>query len=194
MLMSRPEDRIQPIADAPADSVPQARPAVEPPRAGHPLGPLWQWVSLDGPFGGRVYAAGVLAFSITVMTVAARLNPTGLREGTHQQLGLPPCGFVTMTGLPCPTCGMTTAFSHTIRGQVVQAVESQPAGFVLAVGTILAGVLAAVAMATGRRPALNWYRINPVHLVWIGSVLFVAAWGVKIVLYLLENGSRMPPG
>ena len=31
--------------------------------------------------------------------------------GTHQQLGLPPCNFVTLTGYPCPACGMTTSFA-----------------------------------------------------------------------------------
>ena len=94
-----------------------------------------------------------------------------------------------MTGLPCPTCGMTTAFAYTIHGHVLKAIHAQAAGFVAAVVLLATGVFALIAVVTGRRPAVNWYRINPVHLVWVGCALFVAAWGVKILLYLLAGGS-----
>lgn len=156
----------------------------------HPLGPLISLVRLDGAVAGRLYAAGVLAAVVAIFTVAARLHPQGLTHGTHRQLGLPPCGFVVMAGLPCPTCGMTTSFAHTIRGDLWQAVYSQAAGFVLAVGTLAAGGVAFFAMLTGRRPALNWYRINPMHVVWGACILFVGAWGVKILIFLVEGGSN----
>jgi len=153
-------------------------------KPGHRLGPLWSMVPLDSRFGGRLYAAGVLAAVIAVFGVAAGLHPDGLSHGAHQQLGLPPCGFVVMTGLPCPTCGMTTAFAHTIRGQLVQALHAQAAGLLLALATLGVGGVALMALITGRRPALNWYRINPVHVVWATCGLFVAAWAVKILLFL----------
>jgi hypothetical protein len=146
-------------------------------------------VPLDTRVGGRLYAAGVLAAVVAVFTVAAQLHPDGLSQGAHRQLGLPPCGFVLMSGLPCPTCGMTTSFAHTIRGHLLQAVHAQVAGFLLAVFTLAAGGFALWAMVTGRRPALNWYRINPMHVLWGSCGLFVAAWGLKIVFALLENGS-----
>jgi hypothetical protein len=165
---------------------PQARPVK---RAGHPLGPLWAMVPLESRVGSRLYAAGLLIAVIAVFAVAARLHPNGTYQGTHQQLGLPPCGFVVVTGLPCPSCGMTTAFAYTIRGQVLHALHAQIAGFLLAACTLAAGVFAAIAVVTGRRPALNWYRISPTRTVWIGCGLFVAAWSVKIVTWLLENGS-----
>lgn len=155
----------------------------------HPLGPLWSMVRLDSPIGGRLYAAGVLAGVVAIFAVAAHLNPNGLSQGVHEQLGLPPCGFVVMAGLPCPTCGMTTSFAHTIRGHVGQAVHAQFAGFVLAAFTLAAGVFAAYAIVSGRRPAVNWYKINPMHVVWVCCGLFVAAWGVKILFFLLEGGS-----
>jgi hypothetical protein len=178
------EDRSQP-ADPP-----RARPVnrADSPRRPHPLGPLWNVVPLDSPIGGRLYAAGMLAAVVAVFVVAARLHPDGLHQGTHQQLGLPPCGFVVVSGLPCPTCGMTTAFAHTIRGHLLQAAHAQVAGLLLALGTLAAGGAALYAMITGRRPALNWYRINPMHVLWLSCGLFVAAWAVKILLVLLESG------
>jgi len=145
-------------------------------------------VPLDSRFGGRLYAAGLLAAVVALFTVAAGLHPHGAGLGVHQQLGLPPCGFVTMTGLPCPTCGMTTAFAYTVHGHWLAAARAQAAGFLLALATVAAGLFALVALCTARRPALNWYRINPASMVWIGSGLFVAAWAVKIVLFLLDDG------
>jgi len=39
----------------------------------------------------------------------------------------PPCGFKQRTGLPCLSCGMTTAVLAFARGDVVQAFLTQPA-------------------------------------------------------------------
>ena len=51
---------------------------------------------------------------------------------THRQLGLPPCTFKELTGLPCPSCGMTTSFALLIRGDVGNSLRAN------AVGTLLA--------------------------------------------------------
>src|SRR4051794_7336480 len=58
-------------------------------------------------------ALGVLA----VLGVARCLRPDPKGYGTHQQLGLLPCGFRAITGLGCPSCGMTTAFAWFVRGR-----------------------------------------------------------------------------
>ena len=62
----------------------------------------------------------------TVMTTAAWLHPYD-EDGqprsmaTHTQLGLPPCNMVVLTGKPCPSCGMTTAFSLLMHGDVANS-------------------------------------------------------------------------
>lgn len=58
-------------------------------------------------------------------------DPRGL--GTHEALGLPPCAFRYVTGLPCPGCGMTTAVTHAAHGHFIRSFLTQPAGFVLGV-------------------------------------------------------------
>ena len=76
---------------------------------------------------------------LAVLALAARLEPDPRGLGTHVQLGLPPCGFHALTGLPCPGCGLTTAFAHGIRGQWVEAASANPLGlllFVVAVATV----------------------------------------------------------
>jgi hypothetical protein len=77
-----------------------------------------------------VLAGGVL---LGLLVTAARLTPSPRGMGTHQQLGLPPCTIVALYGIPCPSCGMTTAWAHLLRGHVVSAVRSNAGGALLAV-------------------------------------------------------------
>ena len=74
---------------------------------------------------------------IVVFAIAAWLNPyktdgSALRMETHRQLGLPPCTFKVLSGLPCPSCGMTTSFALLIHGDVWNSLKAN------AVGTLLA--------------------------------------------------------
>jgi len=64
--------------------------------------------------------------------VAAWLEPESRGFGTHMQLGLPPCSFEPVFGLPCPSCGMTTSFSYFVRGQWLSALRANAAGLLLA--------------------------------------------------------------
>ena len=72
-----------------------------------------------------------------VFVIAASLNPynadgSARRMETHRQLGLPPCKFKEKTGLPCPSCGMTTSFALLVRGDVVHSLRANAAGTLLA--------------------------------------------------------------
>lgn len=69
--------------------------------------------------------------SALVLLAAAWLEPDSRGYGTHTQLGLPPCGFLLLTGAPCPGCGLTTAFAHGIRGDWMAAVGANPLGLAL---------------------------------------------------------------
>jgi hypothetical protein len=75
---------------------------------------------------------------VGVFGTAAYLNPynadgTPRRMATHTQLGLPECNFVSMTGKPCPSCGMTTSFALLAHGDVRGSLNANWAGTVLAV-------------------------------------------------------------
>ncbi|HUG94233.1 MAG TPA: DUF2752 domain-containing protein [Planctomycetaceae bacterium] len=65
--------------------------------------------------------------------MARSIEPDPRGYGTHERFGLPACTFRETSGLPCPSCGMTTSFAHFTRGRVVEAVRANLAGFVLAV-------------------------------------------------------------
>lgn len=158
---------------------------------GHPLGPLVSVVPLDGPVFGRLYAAGVAAAALAILFTAAWLQPEPREMGTHRQLGLPPCGFYVTTGLPCPTCGMTTAFAYAVRGQVIQSIRAQAAGFILALATVVVAGLGLFTMVTGKRISVNWYRVNPTRLIWLVTLGFLLAWGLRMGLELMSRGGKV---
>ena len=119
--------------------------------------------------------------AFTVLAFAVWLQPSVAGHGTHEQLGLPPCNFLDMTGLPCLSCGMTTAFAHTVRGELLAAFLSQPFGLLLALITIVSVPALLWSAATGRSLAfpigqLRWNLWGPVLLA---SLL--GAWAFKIL-------------
>src|ERR671923_1925965 len=80
-----------------------------------------------------------VAFVSGLTLVVARLlhpSPTGI--GTHEQLGLPPCPFLLLTGIPCPSCGLTTSFAHAARLEFLSSLTIQPFGLIAFCLTLLA--------------------------------------------------------
>ena len=60
-----------------------------------------------------------------------------------------PCGMKQRTGLPCPTCGMTTCVLAFARGEVLTAFYVQPAGAFLCSLLIVAAFFAFLASVSG---------------------------------------------
>ena len=81
---------------------------------------------------------GVALGLVAVFAVAVWIDPYNAdgsprSMATHRQMGLPPCTFYATTGLPCPSCGMTTSFALLMHGDLVNSLRAN------AVGTLLAG-------------------------------------------------------
>jgi hypothetical protein len=74
---------------------------------------------------------------VVVFGIAVWLTPDPRGFGTHQQLGMPPCTFRTLTKVNCPHCGLTTSFSWFVRGQFENSMKANPAGLILAGASIL---------------------------------------------------------
>lgn len=135
----------------------------------------------------RLVALVVALAGLTILGVARRLSPDPTGIGTHQELGLPPCGFVFTVGIPCPTCGMTTAFSLLAHGHPFSAFRTQPAGCALAIGVVFAVILGLRAALLGRLPAIRWEWLGTnTGLMTIGLAFF-GAWAWKIADYLLHR-------
>jgi hypothetical protein len=134
--------------------------------------------------GERIIAALIAAACLTVLLIARILAPNPAGVGTHTAMGLPSCEFLARTGIPCPTCGMTTSFSHFVRGNVAASLYVQPMGTVLATLTA-ATFWAAAYMAITGLPVLRLLRILPARYYFLPLMfLAVAAWGWKIFIHL----------
>ena len=114
------------------------------------------------------------------LVVAGILKPDRRGHGTHRQLGLPPCTVVVLFGQRCPTCGMTTAWSHLVRGQVLEAFRANVGGAILALVD-----LAAV-------PWLLWSAIRGRWLGWVpnGNVL-AAGMAAILAVTLIDWAVRL---
>ena len=99
--------------------------------------------------GRRLTCAGVMVLVLSAVGLSWAVRPDARGHGTHERLGLAPCAFRTLTGLPCPMCGLTTSVCHLVRSEWREAIRAHPAGPpVLAMG-IVAGAGSAV-VAVGR--------------------------------------------
>ena len=86
--------------------------------------------------GALLLVAGIL---VAVFTLAALLNPyypdgspRSMETHTTWPLQLPPCSFYKATGLPCPSCGMTSSFALFIRGDILSSLRANCVGTLLA--------------------------------------------------------------
>jgi hypothetical protein len=133
---------------------------------------------------GRLLSLAISVACGTVMVIATRLIPSPTGMGTHTQLGFEPCYFALQTGIPCPSCGMTTSYSWLARGNFPASFYVQPMGAVLGLATIVtfwAGLYVAV---TGRS-IYRLIRLGPTRY-YVPSIviLAVAAWAWKIFIHL----------
>ncbi len=131
----------------------------------------------------RIHAIGVALAALFLLSIAFVLQPSGKGLGTHQQLGLPQCGWILAADVPCPTCGMTTAWSHTVRGEFATAFMTQPLGMLLALAAFLVFIGGSVTACTGYSFQPLLYRFPPSRIFFLLIGLALAAWGFKILLH-----------
>ena len=136
--------------------------------------------SLMVRLGHACVALGLAA----ALLLALWLEPDPRGLGTHEQLLLRPCKFHLLTGLPCPSCGMTTAFAHMARGELREAFLAQPMG---ALGCIVCALLLPVAVwasIRGHNAVATALRLPWGKLSWAVLALAGGAWLFKIVVTL----------
>lgn len=135
----------------------------------------------------RAWAAFVFLLAGALVSIAVYLKPDNRGFGTHQQLGFGACGWLVTTGLPCPSCGMTTAFANTVRGRLLQAAYAQPAGFLLAVCALLAIPISLWTLVTGRLRRTRFPWLTPMQIFALGMGVFLGGWAFKIAVGLLDG-------
>jgi len=155
-------------------SNPYPVPAIYSPRIAVASVPAWSRLL------STVIAAGCLAVLIT----ATKLQPSPTGVGTHTELGMYPCALLAQTGIPCPTCGMTTSFAWFVRGNWLASFYIQPMGFVLAVLTV-AGFWTAAYVAVSGRGVYRLLQFIPPRYYAVPLVSWaILAWAWKIYIHL----------
>jgi hypothetical protein len=115
-------------------------------------------------------------------TIAALFGAAALTDPSRP-LPFEVCVFHSVTGLPCPTCGMTRAVCHAVHGHWAQSIALHPAGLILAVG--LAGwMLWATAEAWRGRPIAEALRRR------LGKTLIIAGIAVSGVFWISQLTGR----
>ena len=131
----------------------------------------------------RAAAGLVLIACGSFLAVAAGLDPSPTGAGTHCQLGLAPCGFLEQAGMPCATCGMTTAVALAADGRLLDAARVQPLGATLAVVAAVVALLAAWSLLSGMALAPVWGALWNLRTFIAASALVLGAWLYKIAVY-----------
>lgn len=133
---------------------------------------------------GRIIAGVFAACSMTLLVIAARLHPDPAGVGTHHQLGLPPCGLLMVTGIPCMTCGMTTSYAELAHGHLIRSLIAQPAGTVLALLTAATFWIGSYIAVTGRPSARVLNSVPWARMLLTLLAIVLVAWVYKIVVVL----------
>lgn len=125
---------------------------------------------------GRFVWALLGAGAGAVVGLSLWLTPSPAGFGTHRQLGLPPCEFGAMTGIPCPGCGLTTSFAHTAHGHIVSGFASHLMGPPLFFVTLVLALYAPYAIAK-RKPLLTLIDAKPAApVLLLTSTLGMLTW------------------
>ncbi|MBU1261111.1 MAG: DUF2752 domain-containing protein [Planctomycetes bacterium] len=98
------------------------------------------------------------------------------------------CAFKRNYGIPCPTCGFTTAISVFVTGGIIKAFWIQPAAAAMCVVLLLAAFFSLLSATTGINfsflPPIRIWRIE--YLLIAGAIILAASWAVTIARALAE--------
>jgi hypothetical protein len=102
--------------------------------------------------------------------------------GHGASLPLPACPLRYLTGIPCPTCGMTRSFVALAQGDLAGAVDYHLFGPILFVGLMIALGHVLLELGTGRQVKgfHTWLFTRP-PLIWLTGLAFVGYYGVRLL-------------
>lgn len=100
------------------------------------------------------------------------------------------CGFKQRTGLPCPTCGMTTATLAFAQGRIFEAFNIQPACGLLCSIMVIAAILAFIIAVFGiyfRFIERFFAEVKLRYMILALIIIIVAGWAVTLARAVAAN-------
>ncbi len=92
------------------------------------------------PFNVVAEHVGVMIPCLAIIVASFLFTPSDLEERRGVAKLMPQCMFKKMTGLPCPSCGMSRAFCSISRGRIADAFDYNPLSMLL-YPIIVAGII-----------------------------------------------------
>lgn len=140
----------------------------------------------DGPAPAwldRSVAALLVLLGLGFVWLLFGVEPDPRGYDTHVQLGMSPCGWPRTHGMPCPTCGATTAAALLVRGRALQAVAAHPFGAAVALAGLAAAATALYCLLA-RRSWLDLFAQLPLRLLLPGGILLLGlSWLYKCLTF-----------
>jgi len=98
----------------------------------------------DGTTAPRGRGAVLVLLGIGSLATARLVTPAQILDGPVL------CPFRLLTGVPCPTCGMTRSWVHTAHGQWDEAITQHALGPAVMLLVLVATIVLAAHLATRR--------------------------------------------
>lgn len=98
-----------------------------------------------------------------------------------QDLPLPSCLFKSITGLSCPTCGISRAFYSTAQGSLLSAMEDNFVGIVVYIGLLFYLVKYLLELIRGQRIKIRIPHNNHRFLLFFLIGGWISFWIVRLV-------------
>lgn len=128
----------------------------------------------------------MLAVLLSVLILSRVLVPDASGSGTHTRMLMPPCIFKAATGVPCPLCGMTTAFARAARGDLLGAFHANPLGPPAFAGAVAVAVLLACSLLPGMTaPRQMVDALRGIEFARWVLLFIMLGWPIHIYLYLI---------
>ncbi|OLP19876.1 hypothetical protein BST81_03280 [Leptolyngbya sp. 'hensonii'] len=135
-------------------------------------------------FQGRLARWGILGFSGAPL-IGAHFYNQGF------QIPFLVCPIRHLTGIPCPTCGMTRSFMAIARGDLPQAVTEHLLGPVLFIVFLLAIVHVLLELGTGRNFQAPYLRILGDRVFQVSTLSVILGYYSIRLVHLASTGELM---
>jgi hypothetical protein len=119
---------------------------------------------------------------MVLLTIACFLSPAPQGYGTHRQLGLPDCSMMSVYGVRCPACGMTTSWSHVMRGNVIGAVQANTGGAILCALSLVCGPVLIGLSVAGRPSRGGWLSMVAIAGLCLALGIAFVEWMIRLAV------------